>query len=158
MPFFFLKLCQDRLTCPMQFGIINKLSRNSTCRGVAQLGRALRSGRRGRRFKSCHLDQKRKIIMILAYKASNHTPSKGFHFKKWKPFFRRFFRVKASLRQDSNLQRRISPDKRSCDPFKNCGNCPYPYHGFVRYISREIASERIYKKLRIVEKLLQKMR
>ena len=25
-------------------------------RGVAQLGRALRSGRRGRRFKSCHLD------------------------------------------------------------------------------------------------------
>ena len=27
-------------------------------RGVAQLGRALRSGRRGRKFKSCHLDQK----------------------------------------------------------------------------------------------------
>ncbi len=27
-------------------------------RGVAQFGRALRSGRRGRRFKSCHLDQK----------------------------------------------------------------------------------------------------
>ena len=26
------------------------------CRGVAQFGRALRSGRRGRRFKSCHLD------------------------------------------------------------------------------------------------------
>ena len=25
-------------------------------RGVAQFGRALRSGRRGRRFKSCHLD------------------------------------------------------------------------------------------------------
>ena len=25
-------------------------------RGVAQLGRALRSGRRSRRFKSCHLD------------------------------------------------------------------------------------------------------
>ena len=30
-------------------------------RGVAQLGRALRSGRRGRKFKSCHLDQTRKI-------------------------------------------------------------------------------------------------
>ena len=29
-------------------------------RGVAQFGRALRSGRRGRRFKSCHLDQNRK--------------------------------------------------------------------------------------------------
>jgi hypothetical protein len=26
------------------------------CRDVAQLGRALRSGRRGRRFKSCHPD------------------------------------------------------------------------------------------------------
>ena len=26
------------------------------CRGVAQFGRVLRSGRRGRRFKSCHLD------------------------------------------------------------------------------------------------------
>ena len=28
------------------------------CRGVAQLGRALRSGRRGRAFKSRRLDQK----------------------------------------------------------------------------------------------------
>ena len=28
-------------------------------RGVAQFGRVLRSGRRGRRFKSCHLDQHR---------------------------------------------------------------------------------------------------
>ncbi len=28
-------------------------------RGVAQFGRALRSGRRGRKFESCHLDQKR---------------------------------------------------------------------------------------------------
>ena len=30
-------------------------------RGVAQFGRALRSGRRSRRFKSCHLDQKNGI-------------------------------------------------------------------------------------------------
>ena len=29
-------------------------------RGVAQFGSALRSGRRGRRFESCHLDQKEK--------------------------------------------------------------------------------------------------
>jgi hypothetical protein len=28
-----------------------------SCRSVAQSGRALRSGRRGRRFKSCHSDQ-----------------------------------------------------------------------------------------------------
>ena len=29
-------------------------------RGVAQFGRALRSGRRGRKFESCHLDYKSK--------------------------------------------------------------------------------------------------
>ena len=28
-------------------------------RDVAQFGRALRSGRRGRRFESCHLDQQK---------------------------------------------------------------------------------------------------
>ncbi len=33
-----------------------------TYRGVAQFGRALRSGRRGRRFKSCRLDQNRKSV------------------------------------------------------------------------------------------------
>src|SRR5262245_34367012 len=32
-------------------------ARRSTPRGVAQPGRALRSGRRSRRFKSCHPDQ-----------------------------------------------------------------------------------------------------
>ena len=34
-------------------------------RGVAQLGRALRSGRRSRKFESCHLDQISTAIMIL---------------------------------------------------------------------------------------------
>lgn len=34
-------------------------------RGVAQFGRALRSGRRGRRFKSCHPDQKRQTNRII---------------------------------------------------------------------------------------------
>ena len=34
-------------------------------RGVAQLGRALRSGRRGRGFKSRHLDHKALYIAIL---------------------------------------------------------------------------------------------
>ena len=29
-----------------------------TVRGVAQFGRALRSGRRGRKFESCHLDSR----------------------------------------------------------------------------------------------------
>ena len=34
-------------------------------RDVAQFGRALRSGRRGRRFKSCHPDQNGKQIALL---------------------------------------------------------------------------------------------
>ena len=36
-----------------------RLCRGSRPRGVAQLGSALRSGRRGRRFKSCHPDHRR---------------------------------------------------------------------------------------------------
>ncbi len=32
-------------------------------RGVAQFGRVLRSGRRGRRFKSCHLDQISSLVI-----------------------------------------------------------------------------------------------
>ena len=38
----------------LQLVIVLKVNR---FRGVAQFGRALRSGRRGRKFKSCHLDQ-----------------------------------------------------------------------------------------------------
>ena len=34
-------------------------------RDVAQFGRALRSGRRGRRFESCHLDQKQRVGICL---------------------------------------------------------------------------------------------
>ena len=34
-------------------------------RDVAQFGRALRSGRRGRRFKSCHPEQKLKTNRII---------------------------------------------------------------------------------------------
>ena len=41
---------------------------------------------------------------FIAYKASKSKPFEGFHDEKWKPFSRRFIRVKASLRQDSNLQ------------------------------------------------------
>lgn len=41
---------------------------------------------------------------FIAYKASKSKPFEGFHEEKWKPFSRRFIRVKASLRQDSNLQ------------------------------------------------------
>ncbi len=36
-------------------------------RCVAQFGRALRSGRRGRRFKSCHTDKKRNLFRFLFY-------------------------------------------------------------------------------------------
>ena len=37
----------------------------SSYRDVAQFGRALRSGRRGRRFKSCPPDQKRQTNRII---------------------------------------------------------------------------------------------
>ena len=44
-----------------QFGFLRcakpKAISRASCRSVAQPGRALRSGRRGRRFKSCHSDQ-----------------------------------------------------------------------------------------------------
>ena len=44
-------------------------------RGVAQFGSALRSGRRGRRFKSCHLDhRKRGILSDVSFSISS---SKG---------------------------------------------------------------------------------
>ena len=42
--------------------MINKLKR---C--VAQFGRALRSGRRGRRFKSCRIDMKGAVFRCLFY-------------------------------------------------------------------------------------------
>ena len=44
---------KKRLDIVSLYDIINIVLR----RGVAQFGRALRSGRRGRRFKSCRLDQ-----------------------------------------------------------------------------------------------------
>ena len=45
---------------------------NNICRGVAQFGRALRSGRRGRGFKSRHLDQSRastrkRVLRFLSF-------------------------------------------------------------------------------------------
>ena len=30
---------------------------------------------------------------------------------------------------------RIPQDERPCGPFKSCGNCPYPSHGFICYSS-----------------------
>ena len=30
---------------------------------------------------------------------------------------------------------RIPPDERPNGPFKSCGNCPYPSHGFICYSS-----------------------
>ncbi len=51
-------------------------------RDVAQFGRALRSGRRGRRFKSCHPDQKRqtnriimRFVFLLPNVSRNNTES-----------------------------------------------------------------------------------
>ena len=47
-------------------------------RCVAQLGRALRSGRRGRRFKSCRIDEKSlktNVFKLFCYKPSIFIPS-----------------------------------------------------------------------------------
>ena len=49
-------------------------------------------------------DKNKRQKRFIAYKASKSKPFEGFHDEKWKPFSRRFIRVKASLRQDSNLQ------------------------------------------------------
>ena len=44
-------------------------------RGVAQFGSALRSGRRSRKFESCHLDQNKKTHRLESY-------SKGQFFRR----------------------------------------------------------------------------
>lgn len=64
-------------------------------RDVAQFGRALRSGRRGRRFKSCHPDQKRqtnriimRFVFLLPNLSRNNTESeviKEFVLNKYPP-------------------------------------------------------------------------
>ena len=64
-------------------------------RDVAQFGRALRSGRRGRRFKSCHPDQKRqtnriimRFVFLLPNVSRNNTESeviKEFVLNKYPP-------------------------------------------------------------------------
>ena len=46
--------CKKRLTDSRNRGILYE-----SHRGVAQFGRALRSGRRGRKFESCHLDHRK---------------------------------------------------------------------------------------------------
>ena len=44
-----------------------ELGFSEVLRDVAQLGSALRSGRRGRRFKSCHPDQNKKVAQRAAF-------------------------------------------------------------------------------------------
>ena len=50
---FFFRKTKKRFTNRKKCGILNE-----SHRGVAQFGRALRSGRRGRKFESCHLDHR----------------------------------------------------------------------------------------------------
>ena len=68
-------------------------TKNLIFRDVAQFGRALRSGRRGRKFESCHLDQKKKrglaplsflfvyynteLVTVLGPNASGQRVSEG---------------------------------------------------------------------------------
>ena len=65
------------------FSVAGNLRKASSLfyRSVAQLGRALRSGRRGRRFESCHSDffiwEKRRHIL-----KTSHRPARGFYFHR----------------------------------------------------------------------------
>ncbi len=47
---------------------------------------------------------------------------------------------------------RMPPDERPCGPFKSCGGCPYPSHGFVCYSAEgdclKTDMEKIYAKRR----------
>ena len=58
------------------FSVAGNLQRASSLfyRSVAQLGRALRSGRRGRRFESCHSD------FLLGYRKALRTWALRFFF------------------------------------------------------------------------------
>src|ERR1700687_6129250 len=51
-----------------------------SCRSVAQPGRALRSGRRGRRFKSCHSDH-----ILMSFQELSFPPSTAFE-QLWYPY------------------------------------------------------------------------
>lgn len=56
---------------------------NMICRGVAQLGSALRSGRRGRRFKSCHPDHKDRLFSGLFLFVLHFVLHKAFKVVKY---------------------------------------------------------------------------
>ncbi len=60
----------------------------STRRGVAQLGSVLRSGRRGRKFESCHPDSTKMGTLFL-------TKHAHFYIILLYPYFNSFFKYSA---------------------------------------------------------------
>ena len=86
---YFLKNQKNPLTNSPPYDILSKSANVKRFhRGVAQFGRALRSGRRGRKFESCHLDhmkatqfrEKSRVRGFLFCKKSRHwkKSSDGF--------------------------------------------------------------------------------
>ena len=80
---FFFRKTKKRFTNRKKCGILNE-----SHRGVAQFGRALRSGRRGRKFESCHLDQLqkaelRKKLVIQPFFVTWSVLRKTGFFLKW---------------------------------------------------------------------------
>ena len=80
---FFFRKTKKRFTNRKKCGILNE-----SHRGVAQFGRALRSGRRGRKFESCHLDQLqkaelRKKLVIQPFFVTWGVLRKTGFFPKW---------------------------------------------------------------------------
>ena len=55
-PFFLKKFVQFKRSCVIIAKVVGEQASNFCFRNVAQLGRALRSGRRGRGFESRHAD------------------------------------------------------------------------------------------------------
>lgn len=66
-----------------------------------------------------------------------HSPAL-FAFSERRTMLIRYKKNKRSACYDSDTLvtgGRIPPIERPCGPFKSCGNCPYPSHGFLCYSS-----------------------
>ena len=96
-------------------------------RGVAQFGRALRSGRRSRRFESCHLDHKEGTALVAVFSLCLRVARK-------EPDLRSKCRFAFTARRSASLlaRRRACESSRTaripCHPFMLGRNCQARLH------------------------------
>ncbi len=100
-------------------------------RDVAQFGSALRSGRRGRRFKSCHPDHEKSVLKISV---------RFFQRYKFLPEFAIY------LRCDISSMRYVAFGNEKKDFISYRNETKFRYIEFARQIYRTSASEYIAKK------------